>query len=141
MTEREIRHWLERARTINREIVTLYNTKKEARDQVTRTTQNYQSDGAQSSRNPHKYDRLVELESLIDQKVDELLSVKAEIIKAIGEVPDGRHRCVLLGYFVDCLTLEEVAVQNHYSYRSVKRYLRGGIFALSQSPKMQNLKI
>ena len=123
----DARKWLGRARGINREIETLLNTKKEARDQLLRITQNYSKDGAQSTKDPHKYDRLAELDSLIDQKVDELLEVKAEITKAINTVQDGRQRCVLLSYYVRCMTLEEIAAENHYSYRQTLRTHRAGI--------------
>ena len=127
------RYWLGRARGINREIETLLNTKQEARDQLLRITQNYSKDGAQSTKNPHKYDRLVELDNLIDQKVDELLTVKAEITAAINSLEDGRQRCVLLSYYVRCKTLEETAVEMHYSYRAVKKYHRAGILELEKS--------
>jgi len=125
--KRSVRQWLGRARGINREIEALLNTKKETRDQLLRITQNYSADGAQSTKDPHKYDRLAELESLIDQKVDELLVMKAEITNAISSVEDGRQRTVLLSYYVRCKTQEEIAVEEKYSYRTVKRLLREGI--------------
>lgn len=125
--KRSVRQWLGRARGINREIEALLNTKKETRDQLLRITQNYSADGAQSTKDPHKYDRLAELDSLIDQKVDELLVMKAEITNAISSVQDGRQRTVLLSYYVRCKTQEGIAVEEKYSYRTVKRLLREGI--------------
>ena len=121
------RQWLGRARGINREIEALLNAKKETRDQLLRITQNYTADGAQSTKDPHKYDRLIELESLIDQKVDELLVVKQEITDAIACVPDGRQRTVLLSYYVRCKSLEEIAVEISYSYAHVKRLRAIGV--------------
>ena len=126
------RFWLGRARGINREIETLLNTKKEARDQLLRITQNYTKDGAQSTKDPHKYDRLVELDNLIDQKVDELIQTKAEITEAINKLEDGRQRCVLMSYYVRCKTLEEIAVELHYSYRAIKKYHRAGILEIEK---------
>lgn len=121
------KQWLGRARGINREIDALLNAKAEARDQLLRITQNYSSDGAQSTKDPHKFDRLAELENLIDQKVDELFSVKQEVTEAINKLQDGRQRTVLLSYYVRCKTQEEIAVEIHYSYRNVKRWLRSGV--------------
>ena len=121
------RQWLGRARGINREIDALLSTKAETRDQLLRITQNYRSDGAQSSKDPHKYDRLAELENLIDQRVDELIAVKQEITEAIGKIEDGRQRTVLIGYYVRCKSLEEIAVEMHICYRQVKRYHRAGV--------------
>ena len=91
MEEKRItaRQWLGRARGINREIEALTNAKQETRDQLLRITQNYSSDGAQSTKDPHKYDRLAELEDLIDQKVDELIRVKREITEEISKLQEG----------------------------------------------------
>jgi DNA-directed RNA polymerase specialized sigma subunit len=121
------KQWLGRARSINREIDALLSTKAEARDQLLRITQNYSSDGAQSSKDPHKYDRLAELESVIDEKISELMTVKQEILETINKLQDGRQRIVLVGYYVRCRTLEEIAVEMRYSYRNVKRWHRAGI--------------
>ncbi len=128
----ETRYWLGRARGINREIETLLDAKKEARDQLLRITQNYSSDGAQNTKNPHKFDRLAELDSIIDQKVDELIAAKAEITAAINRVPDGRHRRVLLSYYIRCKSLEEISVEMNYSYRAIKKYHRAGILEVEK---------
>ena len=139
--EKKTRNWLGRARGINREIEALLKTKKETRDQLLRITQNYTSDGAQSTKDPHKYDRLAELESTIDQKVDELLVVKQEITETIMQLQDGRQRCVLLSYYVRCKSLEEIAVETGYCYRHARRFLSAGIKSLSTEGKMLNLQI
>lgn len=134
--EKKTRNWLGRARGINREIEALLKTKKETRDQLLRITQNYTSDGAQSTKDPHKYDRLAELESTIDQKVNELLVVKQEITETIMQLQDGRQRCVLLSYYVRCTIksararetrlkeIEDVAREMNFSIPHTKRLLR-----------------
>ena len=129
----DARKWLGRARMINREINTLLLSLDETRDQIQRITQNYESDGAQSTKDPHKFDSLVELENRIDQRIDELVRVKDEITAAIGKLPDGRHRTVLQDYYVRCMTLEQTAVEIGYSYAHVKRLRAIGI---SQIQKM-----
>lgn len=126
----DVRKWLGRARSIDREIDALLSARREAREQLERITQNYNSDGTQSTKDPHKYDRLVELESLIDQKVDELYAVKAEITKAIEALEDGRQRTVMLDYYVRVRTFEQIAVERHYSYRQTIRYHRAGLAEL-----------
>ena len=82
-------------------------------------TQNYNSDGAQSSKNPHKFDRLVELESLVDAKIDEQIALKSEIITTIMKLPDRRHRLCLMEYYVEMKTFEQVAVDMNYSWRQI----------------------
>lgn len=123
----DARKWLGRARSIEREIAALRRAKQEAWDQLTSITQNYEADGAQTSKDPHKLDRIGELSDLIDQKVQDLMRTKAEILMAIGELEDGRHRTVLLDYYIRGMTLEEIAVEIHASYRQTKRYHRAGI--------------
>lgn len=115
------RQWLGRARGINREIDALIHAKQEARDQLLRITQNYESDGAQSTKDPHKYDRLAELEDMLDKKVGELILVKQEITAAINKLQDGRQRTVLVDYYVRCISLEQTAYEMSYSYANVKK--------------------
>lgn len=99
----------------------MLRTKQETRDRLLSITQNYESDGAQSSKDPHKYDRLVEIESLIDGKVEELVMVKAEILAAILKLNDSRERTVLKCRYVDMKTWEQTAVEMNYSYMQVTR--------------------
>ena len=85
------------------------------------TTQNYSSDGAQATKNPHKFDRLVELESLVDSKIDEQIALKAEILGTIMQLDDRRQRLVLMEYYVEMKTFEEVSVDIHYSWKQTHR--------------------
>lgn len=79
------------------------------------------TDGVQTTKDPHKMDRLVEFENMIDQKVDELYAVKTEIAEAIHLLKDGRQRTVLLDFYVRCISLEQTAVEMNYSYANVKK--------------------
>ena len=132
-----VRQWLGRARGINREIDALIHAKQEARDQLLRITQNYESDGAQSSKDPHKYDRLAEFENMIDQKAIELLAVRQEITEVIGLLQDGRQRTVLLDYYVRCISLEQTAYEMHYSYANVKKIRAKAIAAIEKKSSLK----
>ena len=112
------RQWLGRARYIDREIQSLERALQDARDQATRITQNYQSDGAQNTKDPHKLDKLGEYADMIREKRENLIAVKQEITGAIYELESGRSRSVLMDYYVNGMTWEEVAAKNHYSWRS-----------------------
>lgn len=91
------------------------------RESLETITQNYNSDGAQSTKNPHKFDRLVELESLVDAKIDEQIAMKAEILQTIMKLSDRRQRLVLMEYYVEMKTWEQVAVDLNYSYMHITR--------------------
>lgn len=122
------RQYLSRARKIDKEIDILLKAKQEARDKALSVTAGYDGGGVQSTKNPYKFDRLVELESLIDEKVDELCGVKAEILQMIGKLPERRQRNVLTDYYIRMLTFEQIAVEQVYSYRQVKRIHSKSLF-------------
>lgn len=115
------KQYLNRVRRIDKEIEALLRLVQHTRESLESVTQNYDADGAQSTKNPHKYDRLVELESLVDQKIDEQISLKAEILNTIMQLDDRRHRLVLMEYYVEMKTWEQVAVDLHYSYMHITR--------------------
>ena len=120
------RQWLGRARYIKHQISVLEKAKKETHDSVTRITQNYDSDGAQSTKNPHKFDRLVEFDNEIDNKLNELNETLAEIQNKINRLNDQRLEMVLVSYYVRMMTLERIAIELNYSYPHVKRLKREG---------------
>ena len=122
------KQFMNRARHLDGEIDALRESRRSAFETVTRVTQNYNTDGAQSSRNPHKFERLAELEDYIDQKVDEQLRAVHEILETIMEVQDERQRKVLTLYYTvkdsktgKPLTWEQVAVELHYSWKQTRR--------------------
>lgn len=114
------KQYLNRVRRIDKEIEALLRLVQRTRESLESVTQNYDSDGAQSTKNPHKYDRLVELESLVDQKIDEQIALKAEILNTIMQLPDRRFRLCLMEYYIECKTWEQVAVDMNYSWRHVQ---------------------
>lgn len=111
------KQFLSRGRWLAREINALLRTRDETRDRLTHITQNYDSDGAQSTKDPHKFDSLVELECKLDTMIDELYAVKSEILDAISKLTDTRERIALRAYYIDMRTWEEVAVELHYTWR------------------------
>ena len=119
--------WLGRARFIDREIELLLRTKAETYQRVLSITQNYDADGVQTTKDPHKFDRLAEIEDLIDQKVDELTEVKKEIITTILRLEDRKQKMVLLSYYVRMKTFEQIAVEMNYSFRQITNIRRHGI--------------
>ena len=113
------KQYLNRVRRIDKEIEALLRLVQRTRESLETVTQNYDSDGAQSTKNPHKYDRLVELESLVDEKIDQQIALKAEILNTIMQLEDRRQRLVLMEYYVEMKTFEQVAVDIHYSWRQI----------------------
>ena len=130
------KQWLGRARYIDREIALLQKTKAETRDSLTKITQSYESDGAQVSKDPHKFDRLAELENMIDDKVDELTRTKAEIMQVIFRLEDRRQKMVLISYYIRMKTFEQIAVEMNYSFRQITNIRRRGIMEVQKVQKL-----
>jgi DNA-directed RNA polymerase specialized sigma subunit len=126
------KQWLGRARYIEREIALLQKTKEETRDSILKITQTYDSDGAQITPDPHKFDRLVELEGMIDKKIDELIETKKEIIAEIFKLEDRNQRQVLMSYYIRMKTFEKIAVEMNYSFRQITNIRRRGILEIDR---------
>ena len=115
------KQWLNRARNIDREINELLREKEEVRDRVLKITQSYTGDAVQSTKDPHKFDRVVELEMEIDRHIDELVAVKTEILHGIAQLSDGRYREILRLRYLSGKTFEEISVEIRYSYKQTCR--------------------
>lgn len=113
------KQWLSRARNIDREIDGLMRTRDETRARVMSITQSLTGEVVQSTKDPHKFDRLVELENEIDKRIDELLLVKKEIENGISVLSNGTYRELLRRRYLQGLTFEQIAVEMNYSWRHV----------------------
>ena len=116
-----VKQWLSRAWWINAEIRELSVKEQEARDRLTKITQSYESDGAQMTRDPHKFDRLVEYQSLIEEKLAERAAVKTEIMGVIYKVKNTEWRLILMKRYLDMKTWEKIEHEKNFSYTSVTR--------------------
>lgn len=112
---------MNRVRRIDKEIEALLRLVQRTRESLESVTQNYNGDITTGTKNPHKYDRLVELESLVDEKIDQQIALKAEILNTIMQLEDRRQRLVLMEYYVEMKTWEQVAVDLNYAWRHVMR--------------------
>lgn len=113
--------WLMRARNIDREIDGLIAERDEVYSRLVSINQKLTGNTVQSTKDPHKYDRLVELDAEIDNAVYELVEVKTEILKGIRQLQDGRLREILRRRYIDGHTFEQIAVGINYSYKQTCR--------------------
>lgn len=63
------------------------------------------------------------LTSLLEQRRADLLDLRLEMTRAIGALADSRYRSLLLGYYVQGLTWDQVAREMGYSYQNVLQFL------------------
>jgi hypothetical protein len=60
---------------------------------------------------------LLNIEALIDERVDRLTKIKAEILGSIEAVPDCTLRTLLIERYINFKTWEQIAVDMNYNYR------------------------
>lgn len=117
----DVKSWLNRARRLDDEINTLLGVRQAVHDRLVSITQNYDSDGAQSTKDPHKYDKLVEIDGNIDQRIDQLIQIRQEIFQTIQMIDDSRYRQILESRYIAGWTWERIAVSINYSYKQTIR--------------------
>lgn len=114
------KQWLSRGRGIDRELDALIRVRQETYDRLTSITPGG-GEGVSGTKDPHKFDRLAELDEMIQTRFEELLGVKSEILRAINTLQDSRQRQVMIGRYVELRTWEQIAVDMNYSYMQVTR--------------------
>lgn len=65
--------------------------------------------------------RIVDLEREINEDIDRSIDLQREIRAAIATVPEVRLRTLLELKYINCLTLEEIAVRMGYCYMQICR--------------------
>lgn len=124
MTAKQI---LSKGRWLDREINSLIKTRDETKDRLTHITQNYEADGSQSTKDPHKFDKLVELEDQINRMIDDLVDQKMLSLDLISHLDDSRERMILKLYYVDFLSWEQVAVSANLSWTHTMRLRKSAL--------------
>lgn len=116
-----VKQWLSRARTCDREINVLEKAKAKERDRLLSITASMGGEVVSHSSDPHKFDKYVELVDALNQRIDELYDIKAEVHSVVVQVPDETLREILLLRYVSVMTWEQIAVTMDLSYRHVCR--------------------
>ena len=84
----------------------------------------YSKDKVQSSGGNTMEDtivKIVDMENAINEKIDQLTDLKAEIRNNINKLPDDTERLLLTYRYLCFLSWEEIAVKMGYSYRNIHR--------------------
>lgn len=121
------KQFLGRARWADKEIESLMQTRDETFDRLTHITQSYDGDGAQATKDPHKFDSYVALEQKLDQMIDELCDIKLEIINVLSQLKDTRELMILKAYYVDLKTWERTAADCGLSWTHTMRLRKSAI--------------
>lgn len=122
MTAKE---WLMRARKQEERIIALQGSRQRAYDRAVSTTARPREvcviSGGKAAPD-EKNAAYIELCEEIDRQIDELNRIRTEILHVIRGVQDSTLATLLIEYYINSKTWEQVAVAIHYSYTdTVKR--------------------
>lgn len=123
MTTKE---WLSRGRRIDERIKELEAEKQAAFEQAISTVGHPQPDKVQTSSGNKSEEQMVKYAhyaELIDNKLNELITVRAEIIEAIYSVPDPILSELLFLRYIKHMKWEEIAERMGYNYYHVRKFL------------------
>ena len=112
------KQWLNRGYRINEEIDELMREQKQALLQATSTALGGGEKVQSSNENTveRRFVNYAAYSETIDKRIDELYSIKNEILAAINEVEDNTLRRLLILRYIKFYTWEEIAEKMNYSY-------------------------
>ena len=116
-----VKQWLWRYSNADHRIDSLLQQRQEVYDRLTKITAALDSESVSSTKDPHKFDELADLDVFIRQRVSQSMSIRLEITEAIEELEDWRHRDILTYRYINGYTWEQVADIIHMSVRHVTR--------------------
>ena len=121
----DIKSFLGRARTIDREIESKLKQTQDLRLLATQVTSTLNDMPGSPTRNTDKMCRnmaeIVDLEHEIDEDISRLVRMKKEIKHCIDCVSDDEQRLVLLKRYLNFLSWEQIAMEMGQSIRSIHR--------------------
>lgn len=118
MTAKE---WLNRARTIDRELEALYEARDIMEGRLTKATQTLTGETVQSTKDPHKFDDIGDLALEIKKAVKACHRIKSETLAVIMKIDNSTLRRLLVLRYLNGHTWEEIAVKMNYSWRQIHR--------------------
>ena len=121
--EQKIRY-LSRYRKIDRQIDQLLEEQSRWREQalkITPTLSRAPGGGGSGSPIERPMDKVSEIETEINRKIDELKIVQREIEETLNQLEDGHLNTLMKYRYINGLTWERIAKKMNYSYKQVCR--------------------
>lgn len=132
------KQWLRRYINADHRIDSLLKERQDVYDRLTKITAALDSESVSSTKDPHKFDELVDLDVFIRQRVAQSMAIRLEITEAIDELEDWRYRDILKYRYINGFTWEQVASIIHYSYVQTTRLHGSALKAIESIIKQNN---
>lgn len=122
MTSQEKKEWLNRYKSICRRILNKGEELENYRSMATKITPAL-SDMPKAQSNENRIEviteKIIEVESQINDELDELLSVRTEIENVINQIPNETYQELLERRYIQGQRWERIAIEMMYDYRYV----------------------
>lgn len=127
------KEWLMRAWKIDREINALLKAKETAFDRLTGSGAARGSDPVSDTKDPHRaFDSYIQLSDSLDRRIEDLYTMKAEIMEVINCVKNNTQRVLLINRYVLFKTWEQIAVDMNYSYQGVLKIHSAALLSVNK---------
>lgn len=126
------KQWLRRYINADHRIDSLLKERQDVYDRLTKITAALDSESVSSTKDPHKYDELADLDLFIRQRVAQSMAIRLEITTAIDELEDWRYRDILKYRYLNGFTWDQIANTINYSYMQVTRLHGSALKAIEQ---------
>jgi len=137
LTLAETKRWLKRAWFLDQRINFLMRKHYEEIERVQSITAQLSGMPSSPSKDPHKFDKISEIDDSIKNDVERLKKIKREIKAKVEELDDDMQKIVLMEYYIpdeegQHKTIEEIAYDYNYSTRQTFRVYKQGVTNISK---------
>ena len=115
------KQWLGRATGLNTLLFAIEKSKLAEWEKITKVTAPSDGDVVNSTPDPHKFDRYIELVNQYNTLWDRQIAIKTEIMAAISKLDKPLYITILMNRYVDGMTFPAIAEEVHLSQRHVER--------------------
>lgn len=121
MTVKGAKEYLLSVRRAKREVQRYQALKQQARDLACSVTAPTDKIAVSGGKGSDIFACYAQYSAVLDERISELFDLQNEVTRTIARVSDSRYRELLLGYYVEGMTWEQVACQMDYCYMQVCR--------------------
>lgn len=119
-----VKEWLKKGRRLNIEIAELEKAKENAFNLACGGSAVGGGEKVQTSRGNStegKFSAYAQYSADMDNRLKELYTYQRKMLKLINRVDDSTYRALLIAYYVNCETWEQIAEEHNYSVRQILR--------------------